>query len=125
MKERINISIQSISIIAVTAGIAWVVWSGDTTMREMLTYLIVLVALIEMVGLYLVGKIYPENHTSFKLGIIAFLLILLGVKSILPEMFVSLTITAFAINFLYNFYANMKRRKGGFKKREGKKFNLK
>ncbi len=125
MKERINTSIQSISLTMVVAGFAWVVWSGDTTMREMLTYLIILVTIIEIGGISLVAKTYPESHTHFKLGIIASLLIMLGIKTMLPAMFIPLTITVFAVNFLFNFYTNTKRRKGAFKKKTGKKFTLK
>ncbi len=125
MKERLNTSIQSISLVIVAAGFAWVVWSGETSMREMLTYLIIIVSLIEVIGLYLVAKIYPESHTRFKIGIVAGLLVLLGVKTMLPALFIPLTITVLAINFLYNFYTNTKRRKGAFKKRAGKKFTMK
>lgn len=65
MKERLNVSIQSASLILVAAGLAWVVWSNDTTMREMLTYLLILVVFIESLSLYLIGKLYPESHTTF------------------------------------------------------------
>lgn len=122
MKERLNTSIQSASLILVAAGLAWVVWSNDTTMKDMLTYLIILMALIESLSLYLIGRVYPESHTTFKMGIIATLLILLGIKVMLPDLFIPLTITVFAINFLYNFYTNNKRRKGAFKRRIGNKF---
>lgn len=116
MKERLNTSIQSLMLILVVAGIAYVVWSTDTAMREMLSYLIILMVIIEALSLYLIGRVYPESHTSFKVGIIAVLIILLGIKTMLPEMFVPLTIAAFAVNFLYNFYTNGKRRKGTFKR---------
>ncbi|EKB50147.1 hypothetical protein [Cecembia lonarensis] len=122
MRERLNTSIQSASLILVAAGLAWVVWSNDTTMRDMLTYLIILIALIESLSLYLIGRVYPESHTTFKMGIIATLLILLGIKIMLPDLFIPLTITVFAINFLYNFYTNNKRRKGAFKRKPGKRF---
>lgn len=122
MRERLNTSIQSASLILVAAGLAWVVWSNDTTMKDMLTYLIILMALIESLSLYLIGRVYPESHTTFKMGIIATLLILLGIKVMLPDLFIPLTITVFAINFLYNFYTNNKRRKGAFKRRIGNKF---
>jgi hypothetical protein len=121
MKERLNTSIQSASLILVAAGLAWVVWSNDTTMRDMLTYLIILTIVIESLSLYLIGKIYPESHTTYKTGIIASLLILLGVKIMLPDMFVPLTIAVFAINYLYNFYTRTKRKKGAFKRRVDKK----
>ncbi|MGY6742304.1 MAG: hypothetical protein ACXIUQ_06175 [Cecembia sp.] len=122
MRERLNTSIQSASLILVAAGMAWVVWSNDTTMKDMLTYLIILMAFIESLSLYLIGRVYPESHTTFKMGIIATLLILLGIKVMLPDLFIPLTITVFAINFLYNFYTNNKRRKGAFKRKIGKKF---
>jgi hypothetical protein len=122
MRERLNTSIQSASLILVAAGLAWVVWSQDTRMKDMLTYLVILIALIESLSLYLIGKVYPESHTTFKMGIIATLLILLGIKIMLPDFFIPLTITVFAINFMYNFYTNGKRRQGAFKRRLGKKF---
>lgn len=117
MKERLNTSIQSLSLILVAAGLAWVVWSNDTTMKDMLTYLIYVTLVIEASSLYLIGKIYPESHTTYKIGIIASLLILVGVKSMLPDLFIPLTITVFAVNFMYNFYTNSKRRKGAFKRK--------
>jgi hypothetical protein len=116
MKERLNTSIQSLMLILVVAGIAYVVWSADTSMRDMLSYLIILMVIIEALSLYLIGRVYPESHTSFKVGIIATLIILLGIKIMLPDMFIPLTVTAFALNFLYNFYTNGKRRKGAFKR---------
>ncbi|WP_194975682.1 hypothetical protein [Aquiflexum lacus] len=121
MKERLNTSIQSLSLILVAAGLAWVVWSNDTTMKDMLTYLIFVTLVIEASSLYLIGKVYPESHTTYKIGIIASLLILLGVKSMLPDFFIPLTILVFAVNFMYNFYTNNKRRKGAFKRRDNKK----
>jgi hypothetical protein len=117
MKERLNTSIQSLILILVVAGLAYVVWSSDTAMRDMLTYLIILMVFIEALSLYLIGKVYPESHTSFKIAMIAILIILLGIKSMSPELFVPLTITAFAVNFLYNFYTNGKRRKGTFRRK--------
>ncbi|MCH7411447.1 hypothetical protein MM239_18805 [Belliella sp. DSM 111904] len=124
MRERLNTSIQSISLVLVIAGLAWVVWSASTTMPQMLKYLLIIVAIIEGLSLYLVAKVYPESHTSFKMGIIASFLILIGIKTMLPGMFVPLTITAFAINFLYNFYTNNKRRQGAFKRRAGKRMKI-
>lgn len=117
MKERLNTSIQSLSLILVAAGLAWVVWSNDTTMKDMLTYLIYVTLVIESLSLYLIGKIYPESHTTYKISIIASLLILVGIKSMLPDLFIPLTITVFAVNFMYNFYTNSKRRKGAFKRK--------
>jgi len=124
MREKLNASIQSLSLIIVAAGLSWVVWAGDTTMRDMLTYLIVLVTFIEILSLYLVGKIYPDSHTTLKIGVISGLLILLGIKTMLPSFFIPLTITIFALNFFYNFYTNNKRMRGTFRKRAGKKFKL-
>lgn len=121
MRERLNVSIQSASLILVAAGLAWVVWSNDTTMTDMLTYLIILILAIESLSLYLIGKVYPESHTTFKTGILASLLILFGVKIMAPEMFVPITIMVFAINFMYNFYTNGKRRKGTLKRKTGAK----
>lgn len=122
MRERLNTSIQSASLILVAAGLGWVVWSQDTTMKDMLTYLIIVMIFIEGLSLYLIGRVYPESHTTFKIGIIATLCILFGVKTMLPDMFIPLTITVFAINFMYNFYTNGKRRQGAFKRRIDKKF---
>lgn len=122
MRERLNTSAQAASLILVAAGLAWVVWSNDTTMKSMLTYLIVTMVVIESLSLYLIGRVYPESHTSFKVGIIATLLILLGIKTMLPDLFIPLTIAVFAANFLYNFYTNNKRRQGAFKRKAGKKF---
>jgi hypothetical protein len=121
MKERLNTSIQSLSLILVAAGLAWVVWSNDTTMKDMLTYLIFVTLVIEASSLYLIGKVYPESHTTYKIGIIASLFILIGIKSMLPDFFIPLTILVFAVNFMYNFYTNNKRRKGAFKRRDNKK----
>jgi hypothetical protein len=117
MRERLNVSIQSASLILVAAGLAWVVWSNDTTIKDMLTYLIILILVIEALSLYLIGKVYPESHTTFKTGILASLLILFGIKIMLPDLFVPLTITVFAVNFMYNFYTNGKRRQGIFKRK--------
>jgi predicted membrane protein len=124
MREKINTSVQSASLIIVIAGLAWVVWSNEPTVSEMLSALIILMVILEGLSLYLISRVYPESHTTFKSGMIASLLILLGIKMMLPDMFVSLTITVFAINFLYNFYTNNKRRKGGFKQKRKKKYRL-
>lgn len=121
MRERLNVSIQSASLILVAAGLAWVVWSNDTTMREMLTYLLVLVAIIESLSLYLIGKLYPESHTTFKLGIIAAMVILLGIRIMIPSIFIPMTILVFAINFMYNFYTNGKRKSSSFRRKALKK----
>lgn len=116
MKEKLNTLIQSLSLVLVIDGMAWVVWSGNMTMKQMLPYLIVVVICIEILSLYMVGKIYPRSHTSFKIGTIASLFILLGIKTMAPGFFIPLTIALFAVNFLYNFYTNNKRRMGTFKR---------
>jgi hypothetical protein len=90
-------------------------------MRDMLTYLIILLIAIEGLSLYLIGKVYPESHTTFKTGILASLLILFGIKIMTPDLFIPLTITVFAINFMYNFYTNGKRRHGSYKRKQGTK----
>ncbi len=124
MKERLNASLQSVSLIAVVGLAAWAVYSGDMNAPQVLTYLIIFITLIEVCSLYLVSKIYPESHTSFKIGMIATFLILLGIKRMLPDFFVPLTITAFAVNFLYNFYTYNKRKKGYLKRKTNKKLKL-
>ncbi|GAB3666612.1 hypothetical protein GCM10028791_42440 [Echinicola sediminis] len=124
MKEKLNTSLQSISLIAVVGMAAWSVFSGDISTTKLLTYLIIFLVIIEIFSLILVRKTYPESHTTFKSGIIASFLILLGIKRMLPDFFVPLTITAFAINYLYNFYTNNKRRKGKFRRNGQSKFRL-
>lgn len=117
MKERLNTSIHAVTLIMVAAGLAWVVWSSQTGMHEMLTYLILLLIGAEILSLYLIKDIYPESHTTFKVGIIAALVILIGVKTMMPSLFTSLTLTVFAVNYMYNFYTDTKRRKGTLKKK--------
>lgn len=116
MKERLNTSIHAVTLIMVAAGLAWVVWSNQTGMHEMLTYLILLLIGAEILSLYLIKNIYPESHTTFKVAIIAALIILLGVKTMMPGLFTPLTLTALAVNYMYNFYTDTKRRKGTLKK---------
>lgn len=116
MKERLNTSIHAVTLIMVAAGLAWVVWSNQTGMQEMLTYLILLLIGAEILSLYLIKGIYPESHTTFKVGIIAALVILLGIKTMMPGLFTPLTLTVLATNYMYNFYTDTKRRKGAFKK---------
>ncbi|WP_186753802.1 hypothetical protein [Echinicola salinicaeni] len=124
MKERLNTSLHSLSLLAVGGMAAWAVFAGDLRTQKLLTYLILFLVIVEVLSLILIGKTYPESHTSFKIGMIATFLILLGIKRMLPGLFVPLTITAFAVNFLYNFYTNNKRRKGQFKRRKEKKYKL-
>jgi hypothetical protein len=38
-----------------------------------------------------------------------------------PDLFIPLTIAVFAINFMYNFYTNGKRRRGTLKRKTGEK----
>ena len=82
----------------------------------MLTYLILLLIGAEILSLVLIRNIYPERHTTFKVGIIAALVILLGIKTMMPGLFTPLTLTVLATNYLYNFYTDTKRRKGTLKK---------
>ena len=54
MKERLNTSIHAMTLIMVAAGLAWVVWSNQTGMHEMLTYLILLLIGAEILSLVLI-----------------------------------------------------------------------
>ncbi|MFC4870644.1 hypothetical protein [Negadavirga shengliensis] len=117
MKERINTSLHSISLAVLFALAAWYFIAGGMTTPYLLTIMILVLVVIEVISLIIISGTYPEGHTSFKIGIIAALLVLLGIKSMLPSFFVPLTITVFCINFLYNFYTTNKRRKGTFKRR--------
>ncbi|EPR66125.1 hypothetical protein ADICYQ_4823 [Cyclobacterium qasimii M12-11B] len=78
--------------------------------------MIVVLIIVEITSLILISGIYPESHTSFKIGIIASLFILLGIKIMMPTFFVPISVTLIAVNFLYNFYSNNKRRKGAFRR---------
>ncbi|MEX2591423.1 MAG: hypothetical protein WD426_01530 [Anditalea sp.] len=124
MNEKINTSLHSLSLVAVVGLTFWFFLAGDISLGQLLTFLILTVAIIEVISLILVAKMYPESHTRFKIGIIAILVILLGIKSMVPSFFAPLTITVFVINFFYNFYTNTKRKKGTFKRRSGKKLQL-
>lgn len=124
MKEKLNTSLHSISLVAVAGLAAWYVFYGGFSAHKLLTYLILFLIIVEVLSLVLIRKTYPESHTTFKMGIIATLVILLGVKRMLPDFFVPLAVTTFAINFLYNFYTNNKRRKGQFKRKKANKFRL-
>ena len=124
MKEKINTSLHSLSLVAAFGLAAWYFYAGDVSLHKLLTVLIITVAIIEVISLFLVSKMYPESHTQFKIGIVAALIILLGIKTMLPSLFTPLTITVFAVNFFYNFYANAKRKKGSFKRRRGKKLQF-
>ncbi|WP_158855998.1 hypothetical protein [Lunatibacter salilacus] len=124
MKERLNTSLHSLSLALFVGLLAWYFVAADATLPFILTVLIVALIVIEIISLIIVSKIYPESHTSFKIGIIAGLSILLGIKTMLPAFFVPLTIALFATNFLYNFYTNSKRRKGGFKRKKNKRLKF-
>ncbi|WP_194774265.1 hypothetical protein [Pararhodonellum marinum] len=124
MKEKYNTSLHTLSFILVVGFSAWALITGEYTFQTILVYLLIAVAFLEMISLYMVGRTYPESHTTFKIGIIATFLILIGIKSMLPSFFVPLSVTALAINFLYNFYANTKRQKGSFKRKANKKLKL-
>ncbi len=124
MKERLNTSLHTLSLTLVGALLIWYFVGSGMTFPFILTVLIVALIVIEITSLSIISRIYPESHTSFKIGIIAGLCILLGIKTMLPAFFVPLTIALFATNFLYNFYTNTKRRKGGFKRRKNKKLKF-
>ncbi len=124
MKERLNTSLHSLSLALVIALIVWYFVAAEVTFPFILTVLIVSLIVIEIISLSIISKVYPESHTSFKIGIIAALCILLGIKTMIPAFFVPLTIALFATNFLYNFYTNTKRRKGGFKRKRNKRLKF-
>jgi hypothetical protein len=124
MNEKINTSLHSISLVAAIGLATWYFYAGDVSLHQVLTVLIITVAIIEVISLSLIAKVYPDSHTQIKIGIIASLVILLGIKTMLPSFFAPLTITVFAINFLYNFYTNTKRKKGAFKRKPGKKIQF-
>ncbi|WP_439483158.1 hypothetical protein [Cyclobacterium plantarum] len=118
MKENVNTTLHSLSLVAVIGLLAWYYIGSGNTASTIFTWMIVILIIIEISSLALVSGIYPESHTSFKIGIIATLFILLGIKGMLPYFFVPLTVTLIAVNFLYNFYTTNKRKKGGFKRRK-------
>jgi len=124
MKERLNTSLHSLSLALVIGLLAWYFIASEVTFPLILTVLILALILIEIVSLVIISKTYPESHTSFKIGIIASLCILLGIKTMIPAFFVPLTIALFATNFMYNFYTNSKRRKGGFKRKKAKRIKF-
>ena len=124
MKEKITTSLQSLSLVAALGLATWYFYAGDISLHMALTVLIITVAIIEVLSLSLIAKVYPESHTQFKIGIISALIILLGIKTMVPSFFTSLTITVLVINFLYNFYSNTKRKKGAFKRKPKKKLTF-
>jgi hypothetical protein len=120
MKEKINFALHSLSLVLVLALLFWYFSSTGVTSSTLFTYMISVLIVVEIISLALVSGIYPESHTSFKIGIIASLFILFGIKSMLPSFFVILTVALISVNFIYNFYANNKRRKGAFKRKKRK-----
>ncbi|WP_040417295.1 hypothetical protein [Cyclobacterium qasimii] len=116
MKEKINFSLHSLSLVVVLGLLAWYFVSTGLTTATVFTYMIVVLIIVEITSLILISGIYPESHTSFKIGIIASLFILLGIKIMMPTFFVPISVTLIAVNFLYNFYSNNKRRKGAFRR---------
>lgn len=123
MKEKITASLYSLSLVAALGFAVWY-FLGDIPLNQVLTFLILTIAIIEIISLILVCKQFPESHTQFKIGLIVGLLVLLGIKQMAPSFFPSLTVAVLAINFVYNFYANAKAKKGAFKRREGKKLQF-
>lgn len=124
MKERLNTSLHILSLTLVIALLIWYFVAAEITFPFILTVLIAALIVIEIISLSIISKIYPESHTSFKIGIVAGLFILLGIKTMIPAFFVPLTIALFTTNFLYNFYTNTKRRKGGFKRKKNKRLKF-
>lgn len=123
MNIKINSSLYYLSLAAVLGSILWYI-VDNVLLSQVFTTLILVVVAIEIISLILVYKLFPESHTQFKIGLIAGLMVLLGVKQMAPSFFPSLTVAVLAINFVYNFYANAKAKKGAFKKREGKKLQF-
>lgn len=123
MNTKINTYLYYLSIAAVLGAIFWYAVS-NVMLNQVFTVLILIIAAIEIVSLILVSRRFPESHTQFKIGLIVGLLIILGIKQMAPSFFPSLTVAVLAINFVYNFYANAKAKKGAFKRREGKKLQF-
>jgi len=123
MNDKINTTLHSISLFTVLGIVVWY-FIGESSFTLLLTYLIVTIALIEVLSLILVGKNYPESYVQTKIGVIAGLLILLGISFMYPSVFIPLTVTVLTINFLYNFYVINKRKKGAFRRRPGKRFQF-
>lgn len=108
MNYKLNQKIHTISFVLVLIIAAGATIAGIET-KEALTYLIIVVAIMEAMSLAIGRKFYSERHTSFKVGVLATLMILLGIKTMSPTFFPALTITALAVNFIYNFYTLNKR----------------
>lgn len=120
MKEKINFSLHSLSLVLVIGLLAWYFISTGVTASTAFTYMIFVLIVVEISSLVLISGIYPESHTSFKIGIIASLFILLGIKIMIPSFFVPISVALISVNFIYNFYSNNKRRKGAFRRRKNK-----
>ena len=123
MNEKVNPFLFSLSLLA-TMGFAVWYFVGNILLSQTLTFLILTIMVIEIASLIHVGSHFPESHTQIKIGLIVGLLVLLGIKQMAPSFFAPLTITVLALNFFYNFYANAKRKKGGFRRRKGKKLQF-
>jgi hypothetical protein len=123
MNTKINTYLYYLSIAAILGSVLWYVTS-NVMLGQVFTALILVTAIIEIISLVFVGKHFPESHTQFKVGLIVGLMVLLGIKQMLPSFFPSLTVAVLAINFVYNFYANAKAKKGAFKRRERKKLQF-
>lgn len=123
MNTKINTYLFYLSIAAVLGSVFWYI-IDDVLLNQVFTALIVVMAVLEIISLILVSKQFPESHTQFKIGLIVSLLVLLGIKQMAPSFFPSLTVAVLAINFVYNFYANAKAKKGAFKRRENKKLQF-
>lgn len=123
MNDKINTYLYSLSLVAALGFAAWY-FLGGITLGQTLVFLVLTIVVIEIVSLILVGKSFPESHTQFKIGMIVGLVLLLGIRQMAPSFFAPLSITVLAINFLYNFYANTKHKKGAFKRRKDKKLHF-
>lgn len=124
MKERINTALHSISLILMIVLTIWYFLASSVNFPYILTILIVALIAIEILSLAVISRVYPESHTSFKIGIIAALCILLGIKTMLPSFFVPLTLTVIGLNFMYNFYSDNKRKRGAYKRKKAKPLKL-
>ncbi|EIM78759.1 hypothetical protein A3SI_01796 [Nitritalea halalkaliphila LW7] len=80
MKERMHLSLQTMSFVLVSTGILYATWDPKVSLALVLTYMLVLVAFLEAASLYITRPLYPESHTTFKAGMIATFFILIGIK---------------------------------------------
>ncbi|MBS9523623.1 hypothetical protein KIH41_12705 [Litoribacter ruber] len=109
MNTKFHTYIHTLSFVLVVSIAVWATVMGTLQTKDLLTYLILVVAFLEAFSLWAGRKIHSEAHTSYKLGLLASLMILLGIKSMLPAFFPTLTVTVLSINFVYNFYISNKR----------------